>query len=480
MPEAWDATAGNVDHSIDTRLIGKEDVNWDVDGGGEVDSFVDRYGVTHGVTRIHAGHVPLPGAARVKCDGATNVATGIIALAEKVEDITAGQTPLAEDTLLEIAAGLNQDEKQALIDGQTKNLGGHTLTFQFPEALDTILTAPLDFSGFYNGKLVIDLNTTSISDAADLGKLLYLHDNTCHTAVKNGTLRHSLSQYAVRAERCPALYLDDLAFYGTGGLDSCAVSATDCDGKITDCTYHDDAALELDGIIADQLTAHNADEDAHAELMEKKADLVSPTFSGTPKAPTAAAGTNTTQLATTAFVKTATDAHADSNSAHAALLTKYVPAGTVLPFAGTSTPAGFLLCNGATVSRTQYAALFTAIGTSYGAGDGSTTFKIPDFRGKFLRGYLANTTEAIGTAQGASLPNIKGTVKVMRLGWKDGGTFTGAFSDTGAGDAQGVHYGDTGYPSIKIDFKASNSSGVYKDGATVVPQNYAVLYIIKY
>ena len=59
-----------------------------------------------------------------------------------------------------------------------------------------------------------------------------------------------------------------------------------------------------------------------------------------------------------------------------------VPPGVVLPFAGTTPPAGFLLCYGQAVSRASYADLFAAIGTSWGAGDGSTTFNLPDLRGR--------------------------------------------------------------------------------------------------
>ena len=59
-----------------------------------------------------------------------------------------------------------------------------------------------------------------------------------------------------------------------------------------------------------------------------------------------------------------------------------IPSGAVLPFAGTAAPAGWLLCYGQAVSRTTYAALFNALGTAYGAGDGSTTFNLPDLRGR--------------------------------------------------------------------------------------------------
>jgi microcystin-dependent protein len=75
--------------------------------------------------------------------------------------------------------------------------------------------------------------------------------------------------------------------------------------------------------------------------------------------------------------------------------TSYVPTGTVLNFAGSSAPTGFLFCDGSAVSRTTYAALFAVIGSTYGAGDGSTTFNLPDTRGR--------TT--IGAGQGTGLTN---------------------------------------------------------------------------
>lgn len=63
-----------------------------------------------------------------------------------------------------------------------------------------------------------------------------------------------------------------------------------------------------------------------------------------------------------------------------------VPAGTIAAFAGTSAPTNWLLCYGQNVSRTTYAALFAVIGTTYGVGDGSTTFGLPDLRGRVIAG----------------------------------------------------------------------------------------------
>ena len=63
-----------------------------------------------------------------------------------------------------------------------------------------------------------------------------------------------------------------------------------------------------------------------------------------------------------------------------------MPAGLVMGFAGAQAPQGWLLCDGRPVSRTQYAALFAAVGIASGSGDGATTFNLPDYRGRFLRG----------------------------------------------------------------------------------------------
>jgi len=63
-----------------------------------------------------------------------------------------------------------------------------------------------------------------------------------------------------------------------------------------------------------------------------------------------------------------------------------VPVGTILPFAGGTAPFGYLPCDGVEKSRTAYPALFAALATTWGEGDGTTTFNLPDLRGRFLRG----------------------------------------------------------------------------------------------
>jgi microcystin-dependent protein len=116
------------------------------------------------------------------------------------------------------------------------------------------------------------------------------------------------------------------------------------------------------------------------------------------------------------------------------------PAGIVVAFAATVIPEGWLECNGASISRTQYAGLFAAIGTTYGAGDGSTTFGLPDFRGRVLVGVDSTQTEfaSIGQTGGAKthvltvaqMPPHTHDIKMDSDTTPDGGTGAVASEDT--------------------------------------------------
>lgn len=79
------------------------------------------------------------------------------------------------------------------------------------------------------------------------------------------------------------------------------------------------------------------------------------------------------------------------------------PTGAIVQFAGATAPTGYLLCDGSAISRTTYATLFTAISTTYGSGDGSTTFNLPNLKGKVPVGYNSAETEfdTIGKTGGA-------------------------------------------------------------------------------
>ena len=92
-----------------------------------------------------------------------------------------------------------------------------------------------------------------------------------------------------------------------------------------------------------------------------------------------------------------------------------LPIGVVMPYAGAAAPAGWLLCFGQNVSRTTYAALFAAIGTGFGVGDGSTTFGLPDLRGRVVAGKdnmggaSADRLSGYGGFDGDTLGAVGGT-----------------------------------------------------------------------
>jgi microcystin-dependent protein len=93
------------------------------------------------------------------------------------------------------------------------------------------------------------------------------------------------------------------------------------------------------------------------------------------------------------------------------------PTGTIVAFAGSTAPTGWLLCDGSQVSRTTYTALYAVTANAYGSGDGSTSFHLPDLRGRFLRGVDSSAgvdpDKATRTAMnsGGNTGNLVGSVQ---------------------------------------------------------------------
>jgi microcystin-dependent protein len=117
--------------------------------------------------------------------------------------------------------------------------------------------------------------------------------------------------------------------------------------------------------------------------------------------------------------------------------TTATPSGAVMAFAMNSPPTGWLKCNGAAVSRATYSALFTAIGTTFGVGDGSTTFNLPDLRGEWVRGWddgrSVDTGRVFGSAQSEMIgPHNHGATSVSSSSSSTSGTFSGTTSSDGA------------------------------------------------
>lgn len=150
------------------------------------------------------------------------------------------------------------------------------------------------------------------------------------------------------------------------------------------------------------------------------------------------------------------------------------PTGMIAFIHDTDVPDGWLLCNGAAVSRTEYAALFDKIGVKYGSGDGSTTFNLPNLDGRVLQG--TTNTGQVGNYLEASLPNITGGMTMYR-GTSGDGEY-GAFQRS-KGDSMNYTMMKTDSPvyNAVIDFSASTSNTIYSGSSVQAPSLQALACI---
>lgn len=151
-----------------------------------------------------------------------------------------------------------------------------------------------------------------------------------------------------------------------------------------------------------------------------------------------------------------------------------LPIGTITGFGGSSIPSGWLECNGAAVSRTTYADLFTAISTTYGVGDGSTTFNLPDLRGRVSIGQGTGsglTPRTIG-ATGGSETHTLSTAEIASH------THTVAYDNESAGTPATSIDAGAGFPTVtgSIPSGASGGGGAHNN----VQPFLVTAFIIKY
>lgn len=179
-----------------------------------------------------------------------------------------------------------------------------------------------------------------------------------------------------------------------------------------------------------------------------------------------------------------------------------IPIGTVIAFGGIvepgqiNPPPGWLLCDGSAVSREQYSALFAAIGTSCGEGDGQTTFNLPDYRGSFLRGvdggtgrdkyaaqrHAANVGGATGDAVGSVEPCYTAAPTTTAFVTDTQGSHTHAVAhlptDSSWYEIAGSHYAEWSSGSVSTSPGGSHNHTVSGGDAESRPINTYVNYLI--
>ena len=154
-----------------------------------------------------------------------------------------------------------------------------------------------------------------------------------------------------------------------------------------------------------------------------------------------------------------------------------VPVGTIIASACINAPAGYLRCNGAALSRTTYATLFSQIGTRFGAGNNSTTFNVPDLRGEFLRGWDngrgVDSGRAFASRQGQDWKSflMTNTLRAVGLngGYSHGPVWMGKSTTSYTGNLFTGHWST-----------AATAIGLKWNTEEVRPRNVAVIFYIKY
>lgn len=203
--------------------------------------------------------------------------------------------------------------------------------------------------------------------------------------------------------------------------------------------------------------SNNSEGSTAREYIELRYNKAENRFSTRAPAPVTSSDDNS--IATTAWVRALFEAGLGSA----------IPSGVAFPYAGKTVPSGFMACNGGTISRTTYAKLFAAIGTNWGAGDGSTTFKLPDWRNRTVMG--ANAASEVGTYLESGAPNITGSF----VAHYQGNPVSGAFQATGTGRSKSGTDGD----GQAISFDASRSNPIYGAADIIQPPSGKALWIIK-
>ena len=168
-----------------------------------------------------------------------------------------------------------------------------------------------------------------------------------------------------------------------------------------------------------------------------------------------------------------------------------IPTATIVPWSDSSVPSGFLECNGAAVSRTTYSALFAIIGTTYGAGDGSSTFNVPDLQDNVAVGK--SPTKSLASTGGANTVTSTGNVGGSTANATLSTPQLASHSHPGGGNATSNSRNPTNQPALNNYFNpagtgstgsggghAHNMSANFSGDATSVLQPFlTIIYIIK-
>lgn len=346
-----------------------------------------------------------------------------------------------------------------------------TFSFTFPYLEETDVKASI------NGVVTTQYSfanatTISFNTAPANGAAIRIYRDTADEALKSTFFAGS----SIRAEDLndnglQSLYLVQEAKNLAESADASAVAAqaqTALDTANAATVTANAASTTANGIAA---TANTA--------LTNSTNAVNTANTANSTATTANTTANTANTTANSALSTANSAVSTANSA-LTFAQAINPVGAVIWVATSTAPNGFLKANGAAVSRTTYAALFAALGTQFGAGDGSSTFNLPDLRGEFIRGWDdgrgVDSGRSFGSSQtdSTALPNNP-------FGTSNPGSHNHSYNtNQGTGGGQGGGGADTGSRGDSTGHNGAHTHTINGGDPETRPRNVALLACIKF
>jgi hypothetical protein len=228
--------------NLKKRLIGKEDIDFDITGTNEQENFFTADGGAKQLSKLNASHIPLLQETRSKVN-AVNVDDALAKISEKIDNFEASDV-LGEDLTINFLPEDDTETIQLKINQQKKNLNGHTLTFLFPASLQQNLYSTLEWNDFYNGTVVIaggrEDSRIAIYDNLNINSLFRFYRCQCEVIIRYFYFVHQYSPYAISAESSSAVIVEKCNFAGITGEDSYAVNKNAANAVLLDCELSED------------------------------------------------------------------------------------------------------------------------------------------------------------------------------------------------------------------------------------------------
>ncbi|MBO7328460.1 MAG: hypothetical protein J6W00_06790 [Lentisphaeria bacterium] len=266
---------------VKKRLILDADINFDVTGTGEEETFFSSDGKKHSGRKINASHLPLRSETR-KAIGAANVDSALAILKEKLDN-TSSADVLEQDLTVPFQPEDSIENIQLAINAQKKNLNNHTLTFIFPASLDQILYSSIVWQDFYNGTIVIvggnSGSKVAVYDQLNINSLFRFYRCQCEVIIRYFHFIHQYSPYGICAESSAAVIAEDCIFSGNKDMESYAACEIASDVYLHECIFNNDE--EISSFYSKKIASLNNELNDNVdeltgnieELQRNKADL---------------------------------------------------------------------------------------------------------------------------------------------------------------------------------------------------------------